>query len=337
MSVGIAGFQTGVMFAKQATSGTLATTGFMLLPAEDNDSLTSGQNYIDRRPTFGNRTQPSGMHTRDYTMPGGDMPGWALGMDGTSLAFLHLCRMFFQNYSIASSDVGIGSHAWTFTPRSTNPSALSSYELYTVVGVTGLADDSKNAWYRDCVAVGMAGDWSAGDALTLKNTIQSMAISYDGTPSGWGGTADDLKVIGAASLCVTASVNGTDYTMYPSSVSWNFSYNADDIPGACTNRARITLGDFSGDASLTVPRNSDLYNLVETDGDIAGTLALKFRPSGTYDTGGQGTFTSDLTIYGKYLRNDYPTGPSTDVTADLQFQVQDVSWTTYSDLGSAAI
>ena len=86
MSVGIAGFQTGMMFAKQATSGTLATTGFMLLPMEDNDSLTHGQAYIERNPAYGQRTQASGMHTRDHTMPGGDMGAVAMGMDGTSLA-----------------------------------------------------------------------------------------------------------------------------------------------------------------------------------------------------------------------------------------------------------
>jgi hypothetical protein len=336
MSTGIAGFQTGVMIAKQATSGTLATTGFMLLPAEDNDSLTHGQTYLDRKPTYGNRTQASSMHTRDYTMPGGDMPAWAIGIDGTSLALLAVCRLFFQNYSIANSATGIGSHAWTFTPRSTNPSTLASYELYSVAKVTGQSGNA-NEWYRDCVGVGLAGAWSAGEALTLKPTIQSMAYSLAGTPSGWGGNATDLKVIGASTLCVTASTNGTDYTTYPSSLSFNFAYEAEDIAGACTNRARITLGDFSGEASLTVPRNSDLFNIVETNGDIAGTLAIRLRPSGTYDTGSQGTYTSNLYMYGKYLRNDNPAGPSGDITADLEFHVQDVSWTTYSDLGSAAI
>ena len=336
MSVGIAGFQTGVMMAKQSAAGTLATTGFMLLPAEDNDSLTHGQEYIDRNPTYGNRTQASGMHTRDYTMPGGDMPAVALGMDGTSLAFLGLCRLFFQNYSIASSATGIGSQAWTFTPRSSNPTTLGGYELYTVAKVTGLAGD-RNEYYRDCVATGLAGEWSAGEALTLKPTIQSMAHSFGGTPTGWGGAATDLKIISASALCVTAGVNGTDYTPYPSSLNFNFEYESEDIPGACTNRARITLGAFSGEASLTVPRNTDLYNIVETNGDIAGTLTLALRPSGSYDTGSQGTFTSNLTMYGKYLRNDNPAGPGGDITADLEFHVQDVSWTTYSDLGSVAI
>ena len=124
MSTGIAGFQTGVMIAKQATSGTLATTGFMLLPAEDNDSLTHGQTYLDRKPTYGNRTQASSMHTRDYTMPGGDLPAWALGMDGTSLALIHMCRMFFQNYSITDGTAAIGSHAWAFTPRASHSGLL---------------------------------------------------------------------------------------------------------------------------------------------------------------------------------------------------------------------
>lgn len=336
MSVGIAGFQTGVMFAKQAASGTLATTGFMLLPAEDNDSLTHGQSYIDRNPTFGNRTQASTMHTRDYTMPGGDLPAVALGMDGTSLAFLNLCRLFFQNYSIASSDTGIGSHAWTFTPKSSNPTTLGGYDLYTVAKVTGLAGNT-NEYYRDCVATGLTGAWSAGEPFTLKPTIQSMAYSFGGTPSGWGGAATALKTISASTLCVTASVNGTDYTPYPSSIDFNLMFEAEDIAGACTNRARITLGAFSGDASMTVPRNTDLFNIVETNGDIAGTIAIRFRPSGTYDTGSQGTYTSNLYLYGKYLRNDNPAGPGGDITADLEFHVQDASWTTYSDLGSSAI
>jgi len=336
MSTGIAGFQTGVMFAKQATSGTLATTGFMLLPAEDSDSLTHGQTYLDRKPTYGNRTQASYMYTRDATMPGGDLPAWALGMDGTSLALLHMCRMFFQNYSITSGTASVGSHAWAFTPRSANPALLSSYDLYTVAKVTGLTGNA-NEWYRDCVGVAMAGAWSAGEALTLKTTIQSMDFSLAGTPSGWGGTATNLKVIGAPSLCVTASTNGTDYTTYPSSVGFNLMFETEDIAGACTNRARITTGQFGGDASLTVPRNSDLFNIVETNGDIAGTIALAFRPSGTYSTGASGTYTSNLLIYGKFDRNDSPAGPSGDITADLQFHVCDAAWTVYSDLGSAAI
>ena len=286
MSIGISGFSTGLMFAKQATDGTLATTGFMLLPAEDASGLTPGQVYIDRSPAYGLRTQASGMHTRDHTMPGGDMPSWAVGIDGTSLALIHNLRMFFQNYSIANSATGIGSHAWTFTPRAQNGTALDAYDLYTVVNVTGLAGD-RNEHYRDCISMKMAGAWSPGSPLSIKQTIQSMDITQDGTPAGWGGAATELKVMNASSLCFTAEVDGSSYTLYPSSFGFNWDMNAEDIVGACTSsgRARMTPGNFTGDSTLTLPRNTDMYALAETNGDVAGTLTVRLRPSGNYTTG----------------------------------------------------
>jgi len=338
MSIGIAGFSTGIMFALQANDGTLATTGFMLLPSEDASGLTPGQVYLDRNPSYGVRTQASSFHTRDHTMPGGDMASWAVGIDGTSLALIHNLRMFFQNYSIADSITGIGSHAWTFTPRAQNGTALDAYDLYTVVNITGLAGNT-NEHYRDCMSMAMAGAWSAGDALTIKQTIQSMAITQDGTPSGWGNAATELKVISAPTLCVTAAVDGSTYSLYPSALSWNWTYNAEDIVGACSTdgRARITPAHFSGEASLTIPRNSDMYAIAETNGNIAGTLTLALRPSGNYATGLLGTYTNDITMYGKFLRPDKPSGPGGDITGDLQLHVQDVSWLMYSDLGSSVI
>ena len=336
MSIGIAGFSTGCMFALQTTDGTVATTGFMLLPAEDASGLTAGQAYIERNPSYGVRTQSSSFHSRGNTMPGGDLSSWAVGIDGTSLALIHQLRMFFQNYSISASAIGIGSHAWTFTPRAQNGTALDSYDLYTVVNVTGLASTT-NEWYRDCIGVAMAGAWSAGDTLTIKSTVQSMAISQAGTPTGWGGAATALKVLDASTIGVTVGVDGSTYTMYPSALSWNWTYNAEDIVGAGSDRARITPAHFSGDASLTVPRNSDMYAIAETNGDVAGTLTLALRPSGTYSTGGTGTYTNNIVMYGKFLRPDKPSGPGGDITGDLQLHVQDVSWLLYSDVGSSII
>ena len=338
MSIGIAGFSTGVMFAKQANAGTLATSGFMLLPAEDTGGLSAGQVYAERNPSYGMRTQASSMHSRDYTMPGGDMANWAVGIDGSSLALLHMLRMFFQNYSIISGTGQIGSHAWEFTPRPQNGDSLSDYDLYTVVNITGLSGN-KNEWYRDCMSMAMAGDWSPGNPLTGKQSIQSMAYSHAGTPSGWGSAADDLKVITAPTLCTQVTVDGSTYQLYPSAVKWKWTLNAEDIVGACSDsgRARMTPCHFSGEATLTIPRNSDLYAIVETNGDIAGTIALNLRPDGNYTTGAMGTYTGNIRMYGKFLRSAMPSGPGGDVTDDLVMHVQDVSWLQYSDLGSSAI
>jgi len=338
MSIGISGFSTGQMFALQANPGTLATTGFMLLPAEDSSGLTPGQVYIDRNPAYGLRTQASGMHTRDHTMPGGDLASWAVGIDGTSLALLHNLRMFFQNYSIANSATGIGSHAWTFTPRAQNGTALDAYDLYTVVNITGLAGD-RNEHYRDCISMKMAGAWSPGSPLSIKQTIQSMDITQDGTPAGWGGAATELKVMNASSLCFTAEVDGSSYTLYPSSFGFDWDMNAEDIVGACTSsgRARMTPGNFTGNSTLTLPRNNDMYALAETNGDVAGTLTVRLRPSGNYTTGSLGTYTGDIKMYGKYMRPDKPSGPGGDITGDLEFHVQDVSWLQYSDVGSSIL
>jgi len=115
--------------------------------------------------------------------------------------------------------------------------------------------------------------------------------------------------------------------------------NAEDIVGACTSsgRARMTPGNFTGNSTLTLPRNTDMYALAETNGDIAGTLTVRLRPSGNYTTGSLGTYTNDIKMYGKYMRPDKPAGPGGDVTGDLEFHVQDVSWLCYSDLGSSIL
>lgn len=335
MSVGIAGFSTGIAIAKQATAGTLATTGFAILPAEDSDSLTHGQTYRDRGAAYGLRTQPASFYARDATMPGGDMPSWALGMDGSSSALLAISRMFFQSYTIATA-AGVGTFLWTFAPHAANKAALSSYETWTLAKVTGLAGDT-NEWYRDCMAVAMAGNWAPGEALTIKPTIQSLAFSHAGTPSGWGAAPTALKTIGAPNLGVAAHVTGSVYTLYPSAVSWNWTYNAEDIAGAGVNRARITYGNFSGDCSLTVPRNSDLYAAVETYGGTIGTIAIALRPTGNYASGGAGTLTADLYMYGMFNRLDKPAGPGGDITDEMTMKVQNVSFQVYSDIGSAAI
>lgn len=335
MSLGLAGFHTGVAIAKQTGAGTVATTGFVFLPAEDADSLDYGQSYIQRNPAYGLRTNPAEFHRRDAILPGGQLPSWAVGFGGTSLELITMLRAFFQNYSITDAGGGSSGYTWEFSPLTTNKAALGNYETYTVSKVTGLSG-TRNVYFRDCLGVGLDLSWSSGDLLKAKLGVQAITTSIDGTPSGWGSVPTVLNTIGAAEQTWYLYINSGTHTLYPSDTSSSWNFAAPDITTAGgTNRGRITPGVFSGNCTLTVPRNGDLWQALEDAGDAYGTLRCALTPSTTID--GTIATTSNIYMYGKCLRAAMPAGPAEDVTDTLEMNVHAVKWSLLSAVGSSGI
>lgn len=337
MSIGMAGFQTGVAIAKQGVNGTAATTGYVFLPAEDNDSLDYGQNYIDRSPAYGLRTKPAEFHRRDYIMPGGQLPSWAVGFGGSSVELLTVLRCFYQNYTITDAGGGSSGYTWAFSPLTTNKASLANYETYTVSKVTGLTG-TRNVYYRDSLGIGLDESWSAGDVLKMKLGVQSITTSIAGTPSGWGAAPTTLRTIGASEQAWYLYINSGTHTLYPTDLSSSVNFAAPDIAGAGLGyRARITLGDMSGNCTLTVPRNSDVWQALEDAGDAYGTIRRVLSPASTYVTGTLNAITANTYWYGKLLRDPMPAGPSEDVTGPIEMEVHNYTWSLLSAVGSAAI
>lgn len=336
MSIGLAGFHTGVAIAKQGTNGTAATTGYVFLPAEDADSLDYGQTYIQRNPAYGLRTNPGEFHRRDYYLPGGQLPSWAVGFDGSSVALLTLLRAFYQNYTITDAGGGSSGYTWGFSPLTANKAGIANYETYTVSKVTGLSG-TRNIYYRDCIGVGLDLSWSAGDVLKAKLGVQSISTTINGTPSGWGSVPTVWRTIGAAEQVWTLFNAGGTFTLYPSDVSSSVSFAAPDIAAAGVGyRARITPGVFSGNCTLTVPRNGDMWQAIEDAGDVLGTLRCVMSPASTFISG---TIAAIGTAFwfGKLLRTPMPAGPTEDVTDSLELNVHNHTWSVLSAVGSAAI
>jgi hypothetical protein len=337
MSIGLAGFHTGVAIAKQGTNGTAATTGFVFLPAEDADSLDYGQSYIQRNPAYGLRTNPGEFHRRDYYMPGGQLPSWAMGFDGSSVALLTLLRAFYQNYTITDAGGGSSGYTWAFSPLTANKSSIASYETYTVSKVTGLSG-TRNIYYKDSIGVGLDLNWSAGDVLKAKLGVQSISTSISGTPSGWGAVPTVWRTIGASEQAWSLYISTGTFTLYPTDISSSVNFAAPDIAGAGLGyRARITPGIFSGNCTLTVPRNADVWQAIEDAGDVMGTFVCTLSPAATYTSGTLNAITATARWFGKLLRDPMPAGPSEDVTGALEMNVHNHTWSVLSAVGSAAI
>ena len=331
MSMGHGVWETSIAIGLQDTVDEVASDLY-LLKIDGSDSLTFGAQMMDRSPTYGNRLRPEQAYRKDTELPAGALGPWALRMDEDNRGLLMTLDMFYQRYNIISGGT-LAADDWTFQAIGTY-NAIASMHLYSVR--KAIADgDGDYEIYVDAIANGLSHSWSTGNGWAITPDIQSLTATV-GTNATTGTDFGGI-VLDTPEISPTMEINGTSYILYPSAISINESNNMPDASAAgVAQRPRLVIGNYSGDLSMTLPRNTFTGKVKDAyDADYTGTFKVAFRPSsGTYSTGG-GTLAADYTAYVKLDIPPNPAGGDGEAMFELTGQlVQAATWLVKSDLSS---
>lgn len=286
MSKAHAGHETFVRFGSQGTVHTVATSWY-LWDTTEADSLTLGEEPIDRDITWGGRGRRSATRRKGGQMPGGGLSAYPWSQDDTSKPLLLILQNFFQNYSMGTVSGTIYEPA--FSPVGTQLDTGDWYFL-SLQKDTAAADDGEQYldWLTDTLTI----DYTAGEMLRLSIEGKSLSGSNSVTVSGTGAPITAAYVEGHD---VSWTWQGT--TIYPQSVNLTFNNTLPDRKGpGQRGRQAFHMGQFTGEWSMEMWREDDTAAWFRDtfDADTVGTLQATWALDGTHDTGDayQGTITA---------------------------------------------
>lgn len=332
MSAGHGAWESRIDIGYQDSGAGADPGAWYTLQLEAADSLSFGPVMLDRNPTYGARTRPEESYKLDHELPAGNIGDWALKMDENNRGLLMLLDLFYQRSAVVSGGTAAPDD-WTFQPLGTytDHDSLHLYGIRKVVGDGGTRDEK----YLDCIGNSLAWSWSAGNAFTLGVGINSLTAEYDAAAAA-DGTFGGV-VLTAPEITPKLIINGTTYTIYPSAMSGNESNNLIDAPSASSaQRQRHVVGGFTGDVSLTLPRNQMLSKIEDAvDNYYTGTLQILFQPStGTYTSGG-GTLYARYQTYIRFDKPAPPVGGDGELMLDVTGQIVGSStWSIKSELAT---
>ena len=326
MSEATHGWETWIRFAKQAGQGTVGSTWFTY-DSDGADSLTQGEAPINRTGITGLRKPVAGAYRRGHYMPGGALGAYPFNMGTESTPLLLLLRNHCGSYAVASGG-GTVESTFTFTPLTAQVATADwpylSWQKDT--GIAGAGELYLDSW-TDELAINWAVD---SQYTTLTPTIKALSGGTTQTITG-DGTGLTAGFFDAATISVTW--NGT--AIYPTAIDWTSQNNTPDgIASSVRGRKRLSIGDFTGNVTLSMPRDSSFNTwFVDQYGNATqGTLTI----SGTLSTDYGTTLSSDALSFGltSYLMVNpvtQPTGQG-ELIDSVVFTMNDWSLSVVSDL-----
>ena len=329
MSEATHGWESWIRFAKQSGQGTIGST-WHTYDADGADSLTMGEVPIQRTGMTGNRKPVPQAYRRGHFLPGGGLGAYpvhfAAGTGATAPTLL-LLRNHCGSYAVSSGG-GTAQSTFTFTPL-TAQVATADWPYLTFQKDTGLAGAGE--LYLDSWIDELQIDWAVDSQyMTLTPTIKALS----------GGTAQTITGDGTAisngffdASCINCTWQGT--AIYPTGISITSSNNTPEgQANSVRGRKRVSLGDWTGAVSLSMPRDSNLATWFTSlyGGATQGTLAISGTLPVSYGTTLSGNaLTWTLTCYGMVAPTTHPTGAG-ELIDTVDLVLNDWTWAILSDL-----
>jgi len=272
------GWETWLAWAPETNIGTANLAAVYLWEGEGGaaDSLDLGYQRTEGRPVSGYRATQAQTIRNTHQLPGGALPAMPLWMDGSSLWLLNVCK----NHFLGSSK---GGSAWTFTPA-TVQKALAAFFGMTVVKRTGIAGRAEV--YAGGVIDELTFSGAHGGYASITPTMKFML----GTHHATAGTGSFAPTSNPYFTAADTTVTWNGETIYPS--AWSITSRngiPDKLGPGALSRYAYCLGDYSGEASITIPRDDGMGTnfLTKYMTPSVGTLIIAgTSPSGTVTGGG---------------------------------------------------
>lgn len=271
------GWESWLAFGVEADIGTAAAATY-LWEGDGADGLDLGFQRTDMKPVSGYRAvQPQSIRNT-HQLPGGAIPAAPIWMDGSSLLLLNILKNHFQG-SIGST----GGSVWTFQPGTTQLAHASFTGLTWTkrTGITGRTEQYVGGVLDELTIAGQHGGF-----VTCAGNVKSLTGTHHATAGAGSFAASSRPYFTFADLTMTWNTE----TIYPNAFSLTSRNNIPDKlgPGALS-RFAYCLGDWNGEASLTLPRDDGFGTnyLTKYMTPTVGTLIITgTASSGTIAGGG---------------------------------------------------
>ena len=322
-------WETWIRFGVQSGQGTAAGTWYTY-DADGPDSLTMGEVPVDRASIHGNRTRPVQTYRKGHYMPGGALGAYPFHMGTESPELMALLHGHFGTYAVASGG-GTAESTFTFAPIKAQV-ATASWPYLTFQKDTGIAGAGEQ--YLDTAIDQLAGAWAVdNEYYAITPTVKALSGGTEGTITG-NGTAISDGFFQTADISFTW--NGT--VIYPTSFDWT-GMNAmpDGMAASNRGRTRMNIGDYTGNASLSGPREDDwdAWFIDHYGAGTAGTMVMSGTLATSYGTLlGGGAIRFDHTFYLAVNPVNQPTGQGGELVDSVAFTLLDHSLVMYSDATS---
>lgn len=236
------GWETWLAWAPEAGIGTAAAATY-LWEGDGADSLTLGYQRTEARPVSGYRAAQAQSVRNTHALPGGAFPAMPIWMDGSSLWLLNLLKNHFQGSTNEDGSV------WSFKPATVQV-AHSSFIGATLTKRTGI--DGRAEQYIGAVCDELTLSGAMGGFASLAPTWKALRGTHHAT-AGTGSFAPSSNPY-FTNADVTVTWQGE--SIYPTAWSITSRNGIPDRlgPGQLARYA-YCLGDWTGEASLTVPRD----------------------------------------------------------------------------------
>ena len=271
------GWETWLALGVEANIGTFAAPTY-LWEGEGADSLTFGYQRTDARPVSGYRATQAASIRNTHQLPGGALPAMPIWMDGSSLMLLNVLKNHFVG-SVGST----GGSVWTFSPATVQKATASFYGLTCVkrTGIDGRAEAYAGGVIDELVLGGQHGGF-----ITMTPTLKFLS----GTHHATAGTGSFAPSIRPYFTFADTTVSWQGESIYPNAWSLTSRNGIPDRLGpGVLRRVAYALGGWSGEASLTVPRDDSMWTnyLTKYITPSVGTLIVTgTASSGTIGGGG---------------------------------------------------
>lgn len=272
------GWESWLAFSVEAAIGTWVAPTYLWEGEGAADSLTLGYNRTEARSSSGYRTVQAASIRNTHQLPGGALPAMPIYMNGSSLWLLNILKNHFVG-SVGST----GGSVWTFSPA-TVQKALSAFYGLSVTKRTGV--DGRAETYAGCVIDELTLAGAHGGFVTVAPTLKALLGTHHAT-AGTGSFSVTTDPYFTAANC---TVTWQGEAIYPNAWSVTSRNGIPDRLGVGVQpRYGYSLGEWSGEASITVSRDDNMgtHYLTKYITPSVGTLIVTgTAPTGTIGGGG---------------------------------------------------
>lgn len=311
------GWESWLAWGLEANIGT-AVAATYLWEGDGADSLTLGYSRTEARPVSGYRATQAASIRNTHQLPGGALPAMPLWMDGSSLWLLNVSK----NHFLGSAGAG---STWTFTPATVQRATAAFFGM-TVTKRTGV--DGRAERYAGGVIDEMTWSGQHGGYISIAPTMKFLS----GTYHAMAGTGSFSPTTSPYFTFADTNITWQGEAIYPNAWSVTSRNNLPDKlgPGALS-RFAYCLGDWSGEASITVPRDDSQGTLYLTKyiTPSVGTLIISgTAPSGTIAGGAAQSWTMTAILTPRPYDQPAQGGELMDT---ITFDMTGLTWAVKSD------
>ena len=241
------GWETWIGLAVEANTGTANNAAAYLWESADGaaDSLDLGYQRTEGHPISGYRAVLAQSIRNTHQLPGGALPPAPIWMDGSSLWLLHTLEAHGMGSAVAGS-------AWTFTPA-TVQRATAAFPALTVIKRTGISGRAEV--YAGGVIDELTFSGAHGGYVSITPTFKFLS----GTHRATAGTGSLKPTTAPYFTAADTAITWNGETIYPSAWSITSRNNIPDkLATGAFARSAYCLGDYTGEASITIPRDDGM-------------------------------------------------------------------------------